>query len=282
MDVLTLLSQVKRLPPNPQVMLKLMKLLQDIDSGPYQIVNLIKVDPTLAAQVLRIANSAFYGATEPTHDLEEAVNRIGFRETYKLVGAVCSSQMFGAPPLPTYPGSDKLWDHSIAIALMMEDLAPRVGLDTASTYTIGLLHSLGKVMINQAVSGKYVDIYKLIQEEKLSLIEAETRVLGFTHVDVGVALLKKWYTPPTILSPIQNQFTPLLDKAQTAAACVLHLSISTVQAAEPAPGHLTRSGNTYQEALLKVSLTDEALDASYQRIQKHLQNIKELLVISKG
>jgi len=281
MDISALISQVKRLPTNPQVMLKLMKLLQDIDSGPYQIVNLIKVDATLAAQLLRIANSAFYGAADPTNDLESAVDRIGYRETYRLVGAVCSNQMFGAPPLPTYPGAEKLWDHSVAIALMMEELAPRLGLETTTTYTVGLLHSIGKVIINQAVGNKYPDIYNLIQKNNLSLIEAETQILGFTHVDVGVTLLKKWNTPPSVLSPIQNQFTPLKESEQTSTACILYLAISTIQAAEPALGHLTRTGKTYQDAILTASLTDDDLDAAYQRVQPRLENIKKILSFSR-
>jgi HD-like signal output (HDOD) protein len=276
MDITSLLSQVNRLPPNPQVMLKLMKLLQDMDTGTYQIVNLIKVDTSLTAQILRIANSAFYGATEPTHDLEVAVNRIGFRETYKLVGAICSNQLLVGLPPPVYPGSDQLWEQTTAIALLMEDLSPRLGLETSSTYTIGLLHSLGKIVISQ--TGKYGEIFGIVEKESLLLADAETRVLGFTHADVAAALLKKWNTPPDILAPVRNQMNPMKEPDQMNAACALHAAICTVQGTTTIPGRLTRDARTYYDAVTQLGIGNEELDAAYLNIQPRLENIKKLLI----
>jgi len=228
MNLDNIISQVKRLPPNPQIMLKLLRLLQDINTNPNDIVELIRVDAPLTAQVLRLSNSAYYGVVTPSYGLEDAINRVGFRETYKLVGVVCSGQIFNTPVQTYYLENDQLWENSIATALVMENMAQRIGTDASHAYTIGLLHSIGKVIINQVIADKYSEVYSLIEKEKMSAMEAEMRVLGFNYAQLGMALLKKWNFPIEIAEPIEYQFAPMDAPTQQLHACALHLAVCVV------------------------------------------------------
>ena len=281
MNLDTIISQVKRLPPNPQIMLKLLRLLQDINTDPGDIVELIRIDTALTAQVLRLSNSAYYGVVTPSYNLEEAVNRIGFRETYKLVGVVCSSQIFNTPVQTYYLESDQLWENSIATALVMELIAQRMGTDHSIAYTIGLLHSIGKIIINQVMADKYADVYALIEKEKLSLIEAETKVLGFNYAQLGMALLKKWNFPAEICEPIEHQFTPMEAPTQQLHACALHLAMCVVGGVGLNYGRDAWAFAASEEALKKLDLKPDDLERFLMQIHERLNDIKSLLVTGK-
>lgn len=277
-----IISQVKRLPPNPQIMLKLLRLLQDINTDPNDIVELIRVDTSLTAQVLRLSNSAYYGVVTPSYNLEEAINRIGFRETYKLVGVVCSSQIFNTPVQSYYLESDQLWENSIAAALVMECVAQRIGTDASHAYTIGLLHAIGKLIINQVMSEKYADVYALIEKEKMAVIEAETKVFGFNFAQLGMALLKKWNFPPEIYEPIEYQFSPMEAPTHTMHACALHLAACIVGGIGYNHGRDAWAFKPTEDALKKLDLKPDDLERFLMQIHDRMTDIKALLSTGKA
>lgn len=277
-----IISQVKRLPPNPQIMLKLLRLLQDINTDPNDIVELIRVDTSLTAQVLRLSNSAYYGVVTPSYNLEEAINRIGFRETYKLVGVVCSSQIFNTPVQSYYLESDQLWENSIAAALVMECVAQRIGTDASHAYTIGLLHAIGKLIINQVMSEKYADVYALIEKEKMAVVEAETKVFGFNFAQLGMALLKKWNFPPEIYEPIEYQFNPMEAPTHTVHSCALHLSACIVAGVGYNHGRDAWAFKPTEDALKKLDLKPDDLERFLMQIHDRMTDIKALLSTGKA
>jgi len=277
----TILSQVKRLPPNPQIMLKLLRLLQDINTNPNDIVELIRIDTSLTAQVLRLSNSAYYGVVNPSYNLEEAINRIGFRETYKLVGVVCSSQIFNTPVQTYYLESDQLWENSIATALVMENMAQRVGIEPTNAYTVGLLHSIGKIIINQLMSEQYAEVYSLIEKEKIPLTEAEEKIMGFNYAQLGMALLKKWNFPPEIYDPILHQFDPLSSEAHELMSCALHLAICVVGGVGLNYGRDAWAFKAHDAALEKLGLEAEDLERFLMQIHERLTDIKGLILSGK-
>lgn len=281
MNLDTILSQVKRLPPNPQIMLKLLRLLQDINTNPNDVVELIRIDTSLTAQVLRLSNSAYYGVVTPSYNLEEAINRIGFRETYKLVGVVCSSQIFNTPVQTYYLESDQLWENSIATALVMENMAQRVGIEPTNAYTVGLLHAIGKIIINQLMAEQYAEVYALVEKEKIPLTEAETKIMGFNYAELGMALLKKWNFPPEITEPILHQFTPLDSHSHEMMSCALHLAICVVGGVGLNYGRDAWAFKAHDEALAKLGLEAEDLERFLMQIHERLTDIKSLILSGK-
>jgi putative nucleotidyltransferase with HDIG domain len=281
MNLDNIIAQVKRLPPNPQIMLKLLRLLQDINTNPNDIVELIRIDAPLTAQVLRLSNSAYYGVVTPSFNLEEAINRVGFRETYKLVGVVCSSQIFNTPVQTYYLENDQLWENSIATALVMECIAQRIGSDPSHAYTIGLLHSIGKVIMNQVMADKYAEVYALLEKDKLSVMEAETQVLGFNYSQLGMALLKKWNFPPEIYEPIEYHFNPMEAPTQQLHACALHLATCVVGGVGLNYGRDAWAIKAHEEALQKLGLQFEDVERFLLQIHERLNDIKALLMTGK-
>ncbi len=228
MNLSELIENVDNIPPAVQTLPKLQSLLMSEDSSFDEIVELIKIDPSLTAHVLKLSNSAFYGQASHIDDIEEAVGRIGIQEVYKLVAMVCGMELLKDAQPVCYLDEGQLWEQSLACGIVMEKMARDIGQDPSSSYTIGLLHSLGKIVINRYLSDTYEKVFFLLEEEGLSLTDAEKEILGFDHAEIGASLLKSWDFSPDTYLPIQYQYLPSSVPDFKDLTCMLHLSIWVV------------------------------------------------------
>lgn len=217
-----IVRDLKHLPSAPKVLPRLKQLLGDTNSSMNEIVSLIRLDPGIAARVLQVGNSAYYSKGVRCFTVDEAVNRVGYDQVYELVSYAVASQVL-VRPLEVYGlDADELWKQSVACALAAETLAARTGQDRDVAYTVGLLHCLGMVAI---------DDWALRHRPQLRLargmfpreaIEAERAALGFTQADTGSALLRHWEFPHSMCEPVRWQYAPRACAAHTRMACLLH------------------------------------------------------------
>jgi putative nucleotidyltransferase with HDIG domain len=215
---------VVSLPPTPRILPKLQKLLRNPDSGIHDIISLVKVDAPMTAQIVRLSNSAYYSTGEPVQSLEEAVNRLGFREVYRVTNLAAAQQVMGEA-LPLYNmGKGELLENSVSCAVLMVELgsrARRVDLDGA--YTVGLLHSIGKVVINQYFLKHGLELYGNSTSDSIDIMW-ERKLVGFDHAEVGAAILKKWNFPEELIIPVKFQLDPLKAESMQAVCCQVSLS----------------------------------------------------------
>lgn len=217
-----IVRELKTLPSAPKVLPRLKRLLSDGNSSMHEIVGLVRLDPGIAARVLHVANSAYFSKGVRCLTVEEAVHRVGYDEVYSLVSYAVAAQVLVRPLSAYEMEADELWKMSVACALSAEMIAERSGQDRDVAYTIGLLHSVGMVAIDEwAVRG----------DRQLSLPSAgfpreatssERVQLGFTQADAGGALLQAWDFPPPMTEPVRHQYAPRATTAHTKMACLLY------------------------------------------------------------
>lgn len=206
MKISTLIQDISQLPPTPQILPKLQELLADPDSSLTDVTKLIRLDPALTAQIIKISNSVYYGGATAVESIDEAVNRVGFNEVYKLVGMIVTRQILG-DALPIYNHDiGHLWETSILTGVLMYELAWPARAEREVAYTVGLLHGLGKVIINayhyeHGIPGYEEHIHEMT-------VEWEREILGFTHAEVSSELLQKWSFDGNIRLPIEYQHRP--------------------------------------------------------------------------
>jgi len=217
-----IVRELKHLPSAPKVLPRLKQLLCDGNSAVHEIVALIRLDPGIAARVLQVANSAYFSKGLRCFTVEEAVQRVGYDEVYELVSYAVASQVL-VRSLDVYGiEADALWTSSVACALAAETLALRTGQDRNVAYTIGLLHSVGMVAIDE---------WALIHARGLTLrhagfpreaTEAERAILGFTQAETGASLLKFWNFPVEMSEPLRWQYAPRASAGQAKMASLLY------------------------------------------------------------
>lgn len=261
-------EKIKRLPPAPQILPKLMKLLASTDSSFDDIVQLVSLDLSLAAQVLRLSNSAYYGLATKTYDLEDAIQRVGFQEVYKMIALICSKQLMDHEHELFNLGKGELWRYSLGAAIVMGKLAPEYEMVPTTAYTIGLLHTIGKIAINSAAPGIYKDVFKKISTENLTLAKAEREVLGFDNAQVASFFLKKWDFTTEIYWPIEYQFKPISAPGNQKEACLLHVSIWLAS-------HLGLNSGRGAWAFTLSKKAVESLNLSEKQLQEYLLLAKD-------
>ncbi|MBI3885522.1 MAG: HDOD domain-containing protein [Opitutae bacterium] len=205
-----LVTDLKPLSPVAHVLARLQRLLSDPNSGLDDIAELIRLDAALTTRIIQISNSVWYRRGLPCASIAEAMNRVGFREVYKIVGVVASDSLV-SQPLTAY-GRNALatWRESVAGAFAAELLADRLGEDMPGAYMMGLLHVIGRLPINQYLQAAKAPTRVLTDEGfPHDHSGAEFALLGFTQADTGALMLTKLGFAPAVVEPIAHQYAPL-------------------------------------------------------------------------
>jgi putative nucleotidyltransferase with HDIG domain len=204
-----ILQQVASLPPLPDTALKLMSVVSDPRSSVDQIVEAIRYDQAVTGQVLKLCNSAYFGLSRRVTSLNDAMVLLGTVKVLQLVMSVHTSSMLSKPQDGYGLEPGVLWRHSVAVAIGSSLVATRFNLTNVNlAFTAGLLHDIGKVVLNQYVAAEFREIIRQVTEEKRTFAEAEQEVLGFSHCTIGAALGEQWSLPEPTVNCIRYHHYP--------------------------------------------------------------------------
>jgi putative nucleotidyltransferase with HDIG domain len=186
-----------------------------------EIAGDISQDQILAAKVLKLVNSGFYGFRQPITTITHAVVMLGQGVLKNIVLTASVMDLVDAMNAKMAG----LWLHSIGTARAASAIAERLDAPTPEEHALsGLLHDVGKVVIAQVFPSEYTRIRELATSRECLQLEAEQQVLGVTHAEVGLWLLKKWALPDNLVYPIayHHTFHPKRDHADRTA--VVHVA----------------------------------------------------------
>lgn len=224
-DIEVILKDLKALPVAPQILPKLQSLLGNLNTDTSDLVDLIKLDSGLAAKVLKLSNSAYYARGREVAAIDEAIGLIGYQETFRVV-AHSSYSSFMNRPIAVYrmrPG--ELWDEAVVCAFAMEAICRLIGEDVDDGYTIGLLHGIGKVAVNDTIERAREKDQPLPDlSASPNLAHMEIALVGMHHGEIGAAMLRRWAFPEGIAAPIEHRFSPMLCGTGRAMAYALSLA----------------------------------------------------------
>jgi len=194
----TLIAGSCDIPSAPPVVTDLMSAMADPMVGAEQIAAVIARDPTLVAQLLRVANSPFYGRRGQVASVEAAVMTLGFHAVRNLVVALSTRGVYGE-----FAGLTRaLWDHANAVAQVSGAIAKHVGrVSVEDALAAGLLHDLGMVLLLRADEAGYTALVEEVPDV-IALAAAERERFGFDHGDAGAAVVLHWSLPESLVAVV--------------------------------------------------------------------------------
>lgn len=209
---------------NMAVLSKLDAVLKDLNTDISEPERLIQSDGAISGTIVQLSNSPLYGFNEKSDNIANALQKVGYNQALKLVGIALSKQVF-MKDLESYGvTADSYWRYSYFTAIFLERQAQALGIDSDEAYLFGLLHSIGRVVINEILHSREVEVFwdRFIPEK-----EWELMMVGFTNQKAGSILLKIWDFPPELCKRVENQnsapakandiLIPLLDYARSLA-----------------------------------------------------------------
>jgi putative nucleotidyltransferase with HDIG domain len=266
-------------------------MLQMIDSrrtSADTLARLISTDQALTARLLKLANSAYYGYQREISTVNMAIVILGFN-TVKDMGLWLSVfDAFKNSTAATGFDPVKFWEHSAACGVASKMLAKAsASRHTGEAFVAGLLHDMGKMILNQYFEPELVEVMRMTREEEISLDDAEIEVLGVTHGRVGAWLAEKWNLPAIISDTVMYHHEPWnaeLDKTFvaliTAADILCHQTGSGSSGRKDCPKYDDRLWNIFASASMPIDETDlERLQsdflAEYSKSEAHVSIVKD-------
>lgn len=221
----SVLKSVDGLKPLPSTVTQALKLIEEPDISIREVVSVISVDQALTARILSWSNSAFYGFAHPATTLHEAVTRLGLRRTKNILFTLSYSSLLGRRVAGYNLGHGELWRHAIAVAMASQRLSERVGYPAPDeAYVAGLLHDIGKLMLDQFFKVDWARLLELGQKRHMSLMETEEYLLGLNHAQTGGELARKWDFPPRLVEAIAYHHTPTFGGVAPELAAIVQVA----------------------------------------------------------
>ncbi len=199
------LQQIKDIHPNISVLSGLSSLLRNPNTDLEDLSQLIKSEASLTLDILRISNSAFYGSTVECTEIESALARLGFTDVLKIVSLILAQNLSSENLLHYQLNSDELWSESVTVSLLMEELARPANLNKSQAATAGVLHNVGRVMIDGLL--EYAN-NNARWDTKVSVTEWEKSVVGLHYGQAGGRILKEMDFPEEIREIIRHHVDP--------------------------------------------------------------------------
>jgi len=208
-DVGAVLGRIAHLPVIPATYQTIVELLESETTTVEDLGKVVQRDPGLAANLLKLVNSAYFGLRQRVADPAEAVSFLGV-ETLKGL-ALLHGVFQQAGTFPAGFNGGQLWRHSLDLAATAREIARKEGQDRsvqAECFTGGLLHDVGLLILASGFPEEYRQIVALLDEEPVAIIEAERRVIGVHHGEVGGYLLGLWGLPAPVVEAVRLHHGP--------------------------------------------------------------------------
>lgn len=199
-DLERLLESLGDLPSSPAIVSAVIGMASDLNTNLSELGKVLSADQGLTAKVLRLSNSSFYGRSKQIGTVDEAIMTLGYYTLRSLVVASSTHSIFKQKDLTRF--LPVLWDHSLAAAVAARLLGRQLRLaQTEEAFIGGLMHDVGKLVLTQKLAEPYAAIRQAAQADG-EWCRHEKEALGFTHVDVGVALLDQWNFPRELVEAV--------------------------------------------------------------------------------
>jgi len=201
-------KEIRSIPKYPEHLIQLENLLHDKDTPFSKVADVIKKDPALTAELLKIVNSAQYYLPQRVNNIQNAVSLIGFRGLKDLL------LLFGAQKILSskYQDLDQMWEHAFHVASFAYNIAKEYGYAKLAddAYIAGILHDMGKIIVRSAKPKLADTLTQFCEERGIHGNAIENLSLGTSHARIGSLVAQKWNFPENLVIPIAFHHHPFL------------------------------------------------------------------------
>ena len=260
------LARLKALPTLPRLLESVVNALEDPEVDFENVAELIEVDQSLTSQILRLANSAFYGAQGSVAQVTQALVMLGAAVTRSLV---LSTSVLDIRKVALRG----FWEHSIGCAVAAGAISKVTGRGNPEEVTAaGLLHDLGKVALYKELPDAVIYIANRAEAENRRFIDVERELLGVDHGEIAGWLVEKWSFPTRLAEPIMYHHTPARARYAKDETAIVHAANTLVRGLGYGSGGDSRIPDIESKAWSRLKLSAAGLDSVLDHFDEDLDH----------
>jgi len=230
------LMSMEDLPAAPEIAQRMLVAANREDADTRHLASLITRDPSLAARLLRLANSAFFAVRTRVTSIPQAITLLGFPRVRDLALGLSVWGALGGKTAGARRHRRILWVHSVTVATAASLLAERTGGDGATAFAAGLLHDVGKLVLGLRLGESYWALLDEAAEDGRAAAAVEGESFGCHHGTVGGWLLQLWQLPAALADPVARHHEALARESGFDVTAVVAVANRLVDATDPASG----------------------------------------------
>lgn len=270
-----IIEQISSFPPLLPSVVQVMKWVENPNREKSDLVQGIEKDTQFCWDIMHLANSSFFNQSAMLNSLDEFADRIDKSSIYSIAIIVGSLRWFQTFDVITKITPLRLWEHNLAVAVGVLELSSTLEIVPSNHFfATGFLHDIGKAVMEKVFVVDSLAIIEAAERQSISVDEAERRLLGIDHMEIGAMILKHWDFPQEMIDAVRWHHMPdsysgdrvLLDLVHVADAIALMMGIG--------PHSEGLNYQTSSEVNARLNLKISKIEAVILRIQEKLESLR--------
>lgn len=220
-----LVKEIKNLKPIPAVISQVLEVVDQPGSSMAQIADIIQYDPAVTAGVLRTCNSAFFGLRHPAESIQDAVSLLGIDNILEIVLMQSGATVLSGEQKGYGLHEGAMWKYAVSSAVIAKQIAKKLSMKNRNTiFTAALLKDIGKTVLDRFVMDSFEKISALVVNDNFSFSEAEKKIIGVDHTELGAMIAKMWKFSPKMVRIIRHHHLADVSMVKDKDIAVVYLS----------------------------------------------------------
>ncbi len=281
LDIKPIMKKIDSLKPIPQVAHKIMSIVENPESSLPDLAKVIGYDAAVTANLLKVANSAYYGRPGKFDSVHQAIVFLGMDHVVDMVLLASSADNLK----PEQTGYDlrkgNLWKYSVLSALIAKELAENKGMGkTHLIFTATLLKDIGKVVLDQYVGDAFEEINALVEEKQMTFREAEKQVIGIDHAELGGLVAESWNFSPKMVEIIHNHHHPQKSSLSGIETSIVYLADTICMMMGIGGGMDGLAYRFHKDVISRLEFTEKDLQEIMALFGEKLRHVESLVGLS--
>ena len=283
MEIERIIDEIDTLDPISNIGDRMKQVAYNPDSSLIELVDIIKYDQGMTANILRICNSSYFGLKKRIVSIKQAVAYLGVEKVACLVMMGSSAGNFKKAQSGYDLDEGELWRYSVSSALIAQDLAEKLNPNNISLiFTAALLKDIGKVILHDYVRDSFKEIIEAVQKKGLAFMDAEKEIIGIDHAEVGARVAERWRFDPEMVNIIRYHHSPNKADRDNRSLPIIYLADSICMMIGIGVGSDGLSYRYYQEVMDQLNFSDVDLQKVIADFWEKLRGVEELVKLSQG
>ncbi len=275
-----LIKEIKNLKPIPAVIHPLLEVVDDPSSSMEDIAKIIQYDPAITASVLRTTNSALFGLKHPVESIKDAANLLGTDQIVDMVLLKSGVKALSGKQEGYDLHEGAMWKYSVSSAIIAKQIATQLKIpNRSSIFTAALLKDIGKTILDRFVQDAFERISDLVTNENLSFMEAEKKIIGVNHAELGGMIAKMWKFSPKMVKIIRNHHLSDDNMIQDKETAVVYLADCICMMMGMGVGADGLAYRFHEYAMEELGLKADAIPTIIAEFTFKMQEVEDLLQV---